>query len=586
MALLWVALAGTLALQDPAELAEKLGSERIELREEASRRLIELGDAALPALKKLAGDPDAEKAARARRLLDHLGVLGGLSPEFRKARPGIERRLTLDGDHSWTEEFLAAVGPSRSALRKEDLELLVTRALRGAQSADEIDVILHHVGWRKLRVPGPLLLELFDRPETSSFAAFAISRAAEAEVIREVVRRIYRNPKQYFNPASAQVLREADPAVVIPELIPLLDKEERRGHIIWILGELKAKAAVPRIRSFASDRNTDLRRCVAFALGNIGDPAGVPELLALFEDRDKNVRIVATQALVKLKPKEALPGLIRLLEDPKSAARDEAIRGLGEIGAPEAIPVLLRILTSDKDLVHQRLAATSLSQLGAREAAPGIVPLLDSGDSPTIGIALDALRRLGAEEVVPDIARRMEQFHELPAFFGPWVPAAAGDAIAELTARKGIPALCSLLDDDSRDVRLGAARLLCAKGLRDGVPTLLRDGGDLSCLNLLREPDLDKRLDRPFVNGREWEADDFKQLADSAGLTLDLSASPEFETIGHDFRSGESVRSLLLSLLRFPKKYDYIVEKGKLRILPCAAARAEWKAWWTAEQKK
>jgi hypothetical protein len=53
-----------------------------------------------------------------------------------------------------------------------------------------------------------------------------------------------------------------------------------------------------------------------------------------------------------------------------------------------------------------------------------------------------------------------------------------------------------------------------------------------------------------------------------------------------DFRSGGSVRSLLLPLLRFSKKYDYILEKDKLRILPHVAALAEWQVWWAAEEKK
>jgi HEAT repeat protein len=586
MALLWIALAGTLALQDPEELIEKLGSDRIEVREEASRRLIELGEAAAPALKTLARDPDAEKAARARLLLDHLAVLASLSPEYRKARPGIERRLSTAADHSWTEEFLAAAGRGRPPLWNQDLAVLVTRALRGAQSADESDAILNHVGWRKLRVPGPLLLELFERPETSSSAAFAISRVGTAEAVRDVVRRIDRNPQRHYHPGTLRVLLDADPAIVVPELMTLLDREGSRGRATWMLGELKAREAVPRIRTFASDRSTELRRCAAFALGNIGDAAGVPELLALFEDHDVNVRLVATQALVKLKAKEAVPGLIRLLEDPEAGGRAEAVRGLGEIGAREAVPELLRILKADRSLGLRQLAATSLSQLGAREALPEIVALLDSGDPTTIRCALEALRVLGTEEVVPDIARRLGRFKTLESDHD-GILGTAGAAIAELTSRKGAPALCSLLSDDSRDVRLAAARLLCEKGLRDGVPTLLRDGGDLSCLNLLREPDLDKRLDRPFLDdGRGFEADDLKELADSAGLIFDTSAAPELATGVYSFRGGRSVRSLLLPLLRFPEEYDYILEKDRLRILPRAAALAEWKAWWAAVEKK
>ncbi len=54
------------------QLAEKLRSDDIVEREEAGRRLKELGDAAMPELRRLCADGDAEVAGRARQLLRDL----------------------------------------------------------------------------------------------------------------------------------------------------------------------------------------------------------------------------------------------------------------------------------------------------------------------------------------------------------------------------------------------------------------------------------------------------------------------------------------------------------------------------------
>ena len=64
------------------DLIEQLGSDRIEARGEALRKLEKLGRAAVPALTKAAADRDVEISSRARSLLDR-SELADLAGELR-----------------------------------------------------------------------------------------------------------------------------------------------------------------------------------------------------------------------------------------------------------------------------------------------------------------------------------------------------------------------------------------------------------------------------------------------------------------------------------------------------------------------
>lgn len=83
-------LAMFLAVQDADaaridKLVQDLGAPEYEVREKAQRELIEIGRAALPALRKALEDADAERAHRARRAIDEI--------ERRSRKPEGERSL-------------------------------------------------------------------------------------------------------------------------------------------------------------------------------------------------------------------------------------------------------------------------------------------------------------------------------------------------------------------------------------------------------------------------------------------------------------------------------------------------------------
>jgi HEAT repeat protein len=122
-----LALLAPLQDSDPAHvqaLVAKLRSESIEDREEASRKLLELGKQAFPALDAAAVDPDAEVAARARSLRQEL---------VRKALPKLLELLERD-DARVDGESLRALGYATSDAGVLDLQRFLadpTSVVRG-----------------------------------------------------------------------------------------------------------------------------------------------------------------------------------------------------------------------------------------------------------------------------------------------------------------------------------------------------------------------------------------------------------------------------------------------------------------------
>ena len=82
---------------DPARqsraLVEDLGSESIEERERAGQRLLELGARAVEELERATRNPDAELAARARDILEHIRIRGALGPHLLSEVPLIDEIL-------------------------------------------------------------------------------------------------------------------------------------------------------------------------------------------------------------------------------------------------------------------------------------------------------------------------------------------------------------------------------------------------------------------------------------------------------------------------------------------------------------
>src|SRR5262245_40140416 len=132
------------ALQDPTPraLVEKLRSDNVAEREEATRKLKALGRAAVKDLEEAARDLDVEVAGRARTIIRVIGVAERLTPTLKTAFPGIEERLVAEDDTWTTEFFKVAEGAStRPEVGADDLEALVGPALTHARDDQRLPLI-------------------------------------------------------------------------------------------------------------------------------------------------------------------------------------------------------------------------------------------------------------------------------------------------------------------------------------------------------------------------------------------------------------------------------------------------------------
>src|SRR5213594_2467004 len=186
-----------------------------------------------------------------------------------------------------------------------------------------------------------------------------------------------------------------------------------RLHACEALGKIGAEEAVaPLCEVMLHDRDMAVRQDAAKALGSIGHPAAFEALEKAVTDL--SVRPYAVDALGKLKDPRAVPILIDVVAGknrPANARRvpvcgDEsgaldveemevqifAVGGLAEIGDDRAIQPLIRAL---KDTRLRAAAASALSKMGLRIAAPLVAAMKTETDSNILSHARGILSAVG-----------------------------------------------------------------------------------------------------------------------------------------------------------------------------------------------
>ncbi|MFH0887908.1 MAG: HEAT repeat domain-containing protein [Planctomycetota bacterium] len=226
------------------------------------------------------------------------------------------------------------------------------------------------------------------------------------------------------------MIRALDAKEAIPELINLLDDEDKCYMAMVTLGGLGAKEAIPKIINLLDDEREGLT--ATRVLGELGAKEAIPKLMNLLNHKYEEMRVAAVQTLSKLGAKEAIPELTNLLNDESGQVRLTAACALDNLGVRDvAIPEITKLL-NDESISVLLSAACALGDLGAKDVAiTELIKLLKTGKlAPPVASVFRAsaarsLGRFDARESIPELIKLLDD--------EAWeVRQAAGDALGEL----------------------------------------------------------------------------------------------------------------------------------------------------------
>jgi HEAT repeat protein len=174
--------------------------------------------------------------------------------------------------------------------------------------------------------------------------------------------------------------------------------------------------------------------------------------LALLAEGDAAGRAAAARRLGLAGVKEAGNALLKALGDPEPAVSLAAARALGRIAAPEMAGALLVALDHPSEQVRLG-AAQALGMMGAEAAVDPLRGMLLDGQGLAVGVAAEALARIGSPEAIEALLVPMGDLSLTPRRH-------AAMAALETMGRTAAEPLAALLDSPSAHVRHNAAEAL------------------------------------------------------------------------------------------------------------------------------
>ncbi len=267
-----------------------------------------------------------------------------------------------------------------------------------------------------------------------------------------------------------------------------VDSLDDRLAAIRALSQLGPPALQQLLQALKSD-DRELRKSAAISLGSLGCAEAIGPLVERLDDPRSQVRQVAAQALGSLGGSDALRGLGRAVAHRDPETRRTAVEVLGRIGTKDAVEPLSRAI-QDSDEAVQIAAIDALKAIGGIDAGFALKPALEGGKKSVRAAAASALRGMPLEASNPKeraaIAVLCGDFtaavREGDAAVDALVEALgssnsgtrtlASEALGQLKAQRGAPALAKLLRDQDASVGLAAATALVTIGV-EAVPVLL-----------------------------------------------------------------------------------------------------------------
>jgi len=248
----------------------------------------------------------------------------------------------------------------------------------------------------------------------------------------------------------------------LPNLAKLLDDPSHSVRIAAAesLGAIGDSEATLYLVDALDDPEPSVQRAVAQAISQIGDPSAAPALKGLLSSDDVELRAIAITAAGRLKAVQYLPVIRDELRYGVPKIRMEAARALGNMSAQEAESQLLFSLADPAAQVRVA-AAEALGMLRSPAAVQPLASVLVSDPDATPNQP-EALREAAAAALgsIGESSAREALLHAMRKDPSPTVRIIAGESLALLGDRSGVPLLINFLKSEATGVRRMAAAAL------------------------------------------------------------------------------------------------------------------------------
>jgi HEAT repeat protein len=476
---------------DIRALVRQLGAENYEDRENASKKLAEVGAPAIPVLLGVLEDKDPEIRMRSESVLREIGgkLVDGLGAE--DPRPAFEALKQL-GRRAFPQ--LAEFGKSDDV----KVHYLVARIFAVDDSSASTSY-----------------LAKVARNASEPAQRFALGELARRRAVEELLQCVEDGGSEEIEEAAAEAVIKVGDTRILPKLREKLDEAEtlNRALILRIIVALDSDILVEKLEHFLRDKDElpavrveaaaaldavggekareplfrmlqemDPDTCVAAvrALKNVSHPDLIPFLHKQLASEDSRARRTTLTAIASARLTETAASVVKLLSDPDRNVRLDAVATLGEFRSAEAIPKIVGAL-ADADPDIRYAAIMAIRKIGGQgpiallAAVPGVHRLVKEPQAlPHCQALVKAFQQGNKEEDVADAAIELIYKHELLTHSSPEIRHRAAIALYRLGEGVAKPVLLQALQDTDVYVRLAAAEHLGPMGEEEAIPALTK----------------------------------------------------------------------------------------------------------------
>lgn len=248
------------------------------------------------------------------------------------------------------------------------------------------------------------------------------------------------------------------------------------GFVTSVMADDRSKLIEKMTKQLAKSRKAEERVDAAKMLGDLKAKEAVPALATALKDPDQEVRWSVAYSLYQISPdaQDAVPALKEALKDPFGHVRLNAVLSLEKMGVPksELVPAMREVL-KDRDPEMRVKAADTLLflEVPIAEVLPVLFDALSTGDLKVQEAAAEVLS--GAGELPADALQKIISSMKNP---NPRIRQTLIKVIAKMgmTAGAAVPALVEALRDRDKDVRSESAWTLGKIGTaaKKAIPAL------------------------------------------------------------------------------------------------------------------